>query len=167
MNWVPQNSHVYCRSWPWNRTKWVSTAPLYRNFSSQRGHFSSGSRICHRACFFSKFCEVKTDHGFMAYCKIANKGKAERSITLLMAQWADMEALKNHASLWCFFDFLGAVRQINSLETASSRVVTHRHALSAWFFQLPCLPIEPLGGLDWFWFTFSIDSGSNQKLTKK
>ena len=26
-------------------------------------------------------------------------------------------------------------------------MVTHRHALSAWFFQLPCLPIEPLEGL--------------------
>ena len=36
---------------------------------------------------------------------------------------------------------------LNSLESASSRVVTHRHAFSAWFFQLPFLPIEPLGEL--------------------
>ena len=36
-----------------------------------------------------------------------------------MAQWVDMEALenKNDASLSCFFDSLGAVRQIsNALE---------------------------------------------------
>ena len=32
------------------------------------------------------------------------------------------------------------------------RVVTHRHAFSTWFFQLPCLPIEPLGGLLTRWY---------------
>ena len=39
-------------------------------------------------------------------------------ITLLMAQWVDMEALenKNHASLLCFFDSMGAIRRISSLE---------------------------------------------------
>ena len=54
-------------------------------------------------------------------------------ITLLMAQWVDMEALenKNHASLLYFFDSLGAILQISSLESASSWVVTHQHALSA------------------------------------
>ena len=33
-----------------------------------------------------------------------------------MAQWVDMEALenKNHASLACYFDSLGVVRQISS-----------------------------------------------------
>ena len=31
---------------------------------------------------------------------------------------------------------LGAARQISSLESASSRVVTHRHAFSAWFFHV-------------------------------
>ena len=36
---------------------------------------------------------------------------------------------------------------ISSLESASNRVVMHRHALSAWFFQFSCLPVEPLGGL--------------------
>ena len=52
-----------------------------------------------------------------------------------MAQWADMEALENkyHASLSWFFDSLGAIRQISSLGSASSRVVTHRHKLSVWF----------------------------------
>ena len=36
-----------------------------------------------------------------------------------MAQWVDMEALenKNHASLVCFYDSLGAIRQISSLES--------------------------------------------------
>ena len=54
-------------------------------------------------------------------------------VILLMAQWVDTEALenKNHASLLCSFDYLRAIRQISSLESASSRVVTHRHALSA------------------------------------
>ena len=66
-----------------------------------------------------------------------------------MAQWVDMEALenKNHASLLCFFDSLGAIRKISCLESASRRVVTHQHALSVWF-QLPFLPIEHLGRLD-------------------
>ena len=43
-------------------------------------------------------------------------------INHLMAQWVDMEALrnKNHASLSCFFDCLDTVRQISSLESASS-----------------------------------------------
>ena len=61
-------------------------------------------------------------------------GKAQSILlTLLMAQWADMEASenKNHASLSCFYDSLGAIRQISYLESASSRVATHRHALSA------------------------------------
>ena len=55
------------------------------------------------------------------------------TLTLLMAQWVDMEVLeyKNHASLVCFVYSLGAIRQISSLESASSRVVTHQHALSA------------------------------------
>ena len=50
-----------------------------------------------------------------------------------MAQWVDMEALenKNHASPLCFFDSMGAIRKISCLESASSKVVTHRHALSA------------------------------------
>ena len=57
----------------------------------------------------------------------------EVRLTLLMVQWVDMKALenKNHASLVCFFDSLGAIRQISSLEPASSRVVTNQHALSA------------------------------------
>ena len=62
------------------------------------------------------------------------KLQSNKTGTLLMAQWVDMEVLenKNHASLLCFFfDSLGAIRQISSLELASSRVVTHPHALSA------------------------------------
>ena len=54
-------------------------------------------------------------------------------LTLQMAQWVDMKALEkeNHASLVLFFYYLGAIRQISSLESASSRVVMHQHALSA------------------------------------
>ena len=60
--------------------------------------------------------------------KFSNK----ENLTLLMAQWVDMRALenKNHASLM-LFESLGAIRQISSHESVSSRVVTHRHALSA------------------------------------
>ena len=75
----------------------------------------------------------------------------EKRLNLLfnpIAQWVDMEVLenKNHVSLM-LFDSLGAVQEINGLQSASSRVITHRHALSAWFFELPCPPIELLGGL--------------------
>ena len=52
------------------------------------------------------------------------------NITLLMAQWVEIAALENHASDSCFFNLLGAVLQIDSLESAPSRVITHRHALS-------------------------------------
>ena len=40
-----------------------------------------------------------------------------------MAQWIDMEVIEkeNHASLLWFFYSLGAIRQITSLESASSR----------------------------------------------
>ena len=50
-----------------------------------------------------------------------------------MVQWVGMVALenKNHAPLLCFFGSLDVIRQISSLESASSRVVTHQHALSA------------------------------------
>ena len=54
-------------------------------------------------------------------------------LTLLMAQWVDMEALenKNHASILCFFTIW--IWQMSSLESASNRVVTHQHALNACF----------------------------------
>ena len=66
----------------------------------------------------------------------AMKGRFYRrglTLTLLMAQWVDMEALENenHASLLFFFYSLGSIQQLNSLESASSRVVTNQHALSA------------------------------------
>ena len=66
-------------------------------------------------------------------------------LTPLVAQWVDIEALKNknHTSLSYFFDSLSAIRQISSFESALNRVVTHQHALRAWSFQLSCLPIEP------------------------
>ena len=50
-----------------------------------------------------------------------------------MAQWVDMEALENkhHASLVCFFESPSAIRHIRSLDSASNRMVTHRHALNA------------------------------------
>ena len=59
----------------------------------------------------------------------------EKRLNLLfnpIAQWVDMEVLenKNHVSLM-LFDSLGAVQEINGLQSASSRVITHRHALSA------------------------------------
>ena len=98
---------------------------------------------------------MKTDgdganRGFAFITFDSTEGMFTVTVTLLMAQWVGMEALKNenHASHSCFFYSLGAARQVSGLESASKRVVTHRHALSAWFFQLPCLPIEPLGGLE-------------------
>ena len=74
---------------------------------------------------------------YQSYC-------LESYLTLLMAQWVDMKALENkkHASLLCFFDSLGAIRQISFLESASSRVVTHKHALSAWFFSFHVYPLS-------------------------
>ena len=50
-----------------------------------------------------------------------------------MAQWVDMWALenKNHASFSRLFDSLGAIQQIGCLDSASSIVVTHQHALNA------------------------------------
>ena len=65
-------------------------------------------------------------------------------LTLLIAEWVGMEALenKNHTSPLCFFVSVGAIRQISNLESVSNKVVTHQNALSAWFFQLPRLPIN-------------------------
>ena len=55
-----------------------------------------------------------------------------------MAQWVAMEALENkkHAPRSCFFDSLG------NLESATSRVATYRHALSAWFFSVRVYPLS-------------------------
>ena len=82
--------------------------------------------------------DMKTDgdganRGFAFITFDSTEGMFTVTVTLLMAQWVDMEAFKNgnHASHSCFYDFLGAVRQISGLESASSRVITHRHALSA------------------------------------
>ena len=53
----------------------------------------------------------------------------------VVSEWVDMEALesKNHASLLCFFDSLGAIRQVSSLESAADYQpeVRQRHSLSA------------------------------------
>ena len=54
-----------------------------------------------------------------------------QSITLLMAQWVwRLFEIKSRVFLM-LFDSLGAIRQISSLESASSRVAMHQHALSA------------------------------------
>ena len=82
------------------------------------------------------FCQITEDQKFEFLKEAYNKVISPRSefyLTLLMDQWVEMEAVENvnHASLLCFFDSLGAVRRISSLESASSRVITHRHAFSA------------------------------------
>ena len=69
-----------------------------------------------------------------------------------MAQWVDMGALenRNHASLLWFFDSLGAIRHISSLESASSRIVRHRYALSAWFFSYCQVSMSTHCAIRWF-----------------
>ena len=74
-------------------------------------------------------------HGYLEVDVVKKKLEPwlQGKITLLTAQWVDMGALenRNHASLSCFFSTLGAVRQISSGESVSSKVVMRRHALSA------------------------------------
>ena len=57
----------------------------------------------------------------------------ENLLILLMARRVDMETLEstNHESLSCFLTLRVRSEKISRLESASSRVVTHQHSLSA------------------------------------
>ena len=80
-----------------------------------------------------------------------------------------MEALENtnHASILCFFDSLGAIWQISNHESASIRVLTHRHPLSAWFFSFHVYPLSHLeGNTEMSMVLFSFSAVSNSKQSK-
>ena len=75
---------------------------------------------------------MEQPHSLAVLGNITQVGTIIKFLTLLMAQSVDMEALEseNHASHLCFFDSLGAIRQISSHESALIRMVTHLHGLS-------------------------------------
>ena len=68
------------------------------------------------------------------------------NLNLLMAQWVDMKALENISHVSCFFDSLGAVRRISSLDQPQVRW-SHTDMRSARdFLSFHVYPLSPLEG---------------------